>query len=145
MGLLETYQLCAVHALCQGDVPQTDQESHVPNLKPCCGAHTRIRTGDLVLTKNALYRLSYVGRWPAMPNASSGDSRRLGCTDTSQYRTEPATRSRGIDALAGHAIRAGDGRRIREAGARMRAIARQPYLLAVANRWRKHEETSRPR
>src|SRR5436305_366554 len=26
-----------------------------------CGAHDQIRTGDLVLTKNALYRLSYVG------------------------------------------------------------------------------------
>ena len=26
------------------------------------GAHDQIRTGDLVLTKNALYRLSYVGQ-----------------------------------------------------------------------------------
>jgi hypothetical protein len=26
-----------------------------------CGAHARIRTGDLFLTKEMLYRLSYVG------------------------------------------------------------------------------------
>ena len=30
------------------------------------GAHARIRTGDLLLTKEMLYRLSYVGGWPAL-------------------------------------------------------------------------------
>src|SRR5258708_35146787 len=32
-----------------------------PNIRNRCGAHARIRTGDLFLTKEMLYRLSYVG------------------------------------------------------------------------------------
>jgi hypothetical protein len=35
------------------------------------GAHDQDRTGDLVLTKDALYRLSYVGWVPAFAKASA--------------------------------------------------------------------------
>ena len=35
------------------------------------GAHDRDRTGDLILTKEALYRLSYVGQ-PEKKNLSHG-------------------------------------------------------------------------
>ena len=35
--------------------------SHLPNPPSNLGAHDRNRTGDLVLTKDVLYRLSYVG------------------------------------------------------------------------------------
>ena len=48
-------------------------------LQPCrpwpdsAGAHDRIRTGDLVLTKDVLYRLSYVGL-PKPADALPGDS-----------------------------------------------------------------------
>ena len=50
--------------------------SPTPFLKP--GAHDRNRTGDLVLTKDVLYRLSYVGRQTSrrLPNA-----RRIGAGD----------------------------------------------------------------
>ena len=36
------------------------------------GAHDRNRTGDLVLTKDVLYRLSYVGRLFKLENPSLG-------------------------------------------------------------------------
>ncbi len=36
--------------------------SPIPYPLPKPGAHDRNRTGDLVLTKDVLYRLSYVGR-----------------------------------------------------------------------------------
>src|SRR5262245_58602991 len=36
---------------------------------PCAGAHDRIRTGDLFLTKEVLYRLSYMG--PVTPSVHS--------------------------------------------------------------------------
>src|SRR5688572_22054557 len=41
------------------------------------GAHDQDRTGDLVLTKDALYRLSYVGAWnvPAPPRLQPPPSR----------------------------------------------------------------------
>ena len=41
-----------------GVADQGDQIAHVVPL----GAHDRIRTGDLFLTKEVLYRLSYVGK-----------------------------------------------------------------------------------
>src|SRR4051795_5782155 len=40
------------------------------------GAHDQIRTGDLVLTKNALCRLSYVGRAAVSPPATLVGKRR---------------------------------------------------------------------
>ena len=39
-----------------------DPLSSIPDPLPEPGAHDRNRTGDLVLTKDVLYRLSYVGR-----------------------------------------------------------------------------------
>ena len=41
------------------------------------GAHDRNRTGDLVLTKDVLYRLSYVGIVPSLPGLALTPSRRL--------------------------------------------------------------------
>ena len=42
---------------------------------PCAGAHDRIRTGDLFLTKEVLYRLSYMG--PLTPSIHSLSQPRL--------------------------------------------------------------------
>ena len=39
---------------------------------PLSGAHDRNRTGDLVLTKDVLYRLSYVGRLFKLKNPFLG-------------------------------------------------------------------------
>ena len=45
------------------------------------GAHDRIRTGDLVLTKNVLYRLSYMGITPEPEDGFEPSTYRLqiGC------------------------------------------------------------------
>ncbi len=53
------------------------------------GAHDRIRTGDLVLTKDTLYRLSYVGQSPAY--YSKGGSR-----FNARRTTGPAAESSGL-------------------------------------------------
>ena len=37
-----------------------------------CGAHDRLRPGDLVLTKDALYLLSYEGREKKAPSQGGG-------------------------------------------------------------------------
>jgi hypothetical protein len=44
-----------------------DPLSPIPDPLPEPGAHDRNRTGDLVLTKDVLYRLSYVGRIKQSP------------------------------------------------------------------------------
>ncbi len=44
-----------------------DPLSSIPDPLPEPGAHDRNRTGDLVLTKDVLYRLSYVGRIKQSP------------------------------------------------------------------------------
>ncbi len=38
------------------------KKTKIQHIRPTSGAHDRDRTGDLVLTKDVLYQLSYVGR-----------------------------------------------------------------------------------
>jgi len=64
---LVTFKLCLCHDL----TPKCAQSRHITNkngqppVSSChteYGAHNRIRTGDLFLTKEVLYRLSYMSR-----------------------------------------------------------------------------------
>ena len=50
-----------------------DPLSPIPDPLPEPGAHDRNRTGDLVLTKDVLYRLSYVGRLLKLKNPFPGN------------------------------------------------------------------------
>jgi hypothetical protein len=53
------------------------------------GAHARIRTGDLLLTKEMLYRLSYVGAAPKVTRASKPSIR--ACRAPDLLRTDGVT------------------------------------------------------
>ena len=46
------------------------QEEAPRKIARCCGADGRIRTGDLILTKDALYLLSYISAVRISSNAS---------------------------------------------------------------------------
>ena len=50
----------AVYFRCQIQWQKKNPQTHCNNVLWSHGADSRIRTGDLILTKDALYRLSYI-------------------------------------------------------------------------------------
>ena len=59
---------------------------NAPNLN---GAHDQDRTGDLILTKDVLYRLSYVGWFPLCNRRFSRHRIRIGYTSLGTYSPIP--------------------------------------------------------